>query len=66
MRDINILAKNQSVKECFAIKTMNRYEVLMELEEEDMQQQWTNLQTTVEEAREELPKTERRKKTVND
>ena len=47
---------------CFAIKTMNRYEVLMEMQGEDVHQQWAKLQTAVEEACEELPKTKRRKK----
>ena len=41
---------------------MNRYEVLMEMEGDDVQQQWTKLQTAVEEACEELPKKKRRKK----
>ena len=62
IREINILTENQSVKERFAIKTMNRYEVLMEMEEENVQQQWAKLQTAVEEACEELPKTKRKKK----
>ena len=41
---------------------MNRYEVLMEMEGDDVQQQWTKLQTAVEEACEELPKKKRREK----
>ena len=60
IKKINILTENQSLKECFAIKTMNRYEVLMEMEGEDVQQQWAKLQTAVEEACEELPKIKRR------
>ena len=62
IRDINILTENQSIREYFAIKTMNRYEVLMEMEGDDVQQQWTKLQTAVDEACEELPKKKRRKK----
>ena len=41
---------------------MNRYEVLMGMEEDNVQQQWAKLQTAVEEACEELPKTIRKKK----
>ena len=62
IRDINILTENQSIREYFAIKTMNRYEVLMEMEGDDVQQQWTKLQTAFEEACDELPKKKRRKK----
>ena len=39
IREINILTENQSIKECFAIKAMNRYEVLIEMEEANVQQQ---------------------------
>ena len=59
---MNILTENQSIRECFAIKTMNRYEVLMEVEGDDVRQQLTKLHTAAEEACEELPKKERRKK----
>ena len=59
IRDINILTENQSIREYSA---MNRYEVLMEMEGDDVQQQWTKLQTAVEEACEEPPKKKRRKK----
>ena len=62
IRVINILKENQSIKECSVIKTMNRYEVLMEMEGEDVQQLWTKLQTAVEEACDELHKMKRRKK----
>ena len=55
-RQIDMLKNNREIKNTFVLETTNRYEVLsMEDENEDAQQQWNNLQISIEKSTEEIP-----------
>lgn len=62
VKQIELLRKDNELQDRYRIEVNNRYDLLNEEEDSDAQQQWNNLQQSIEKGMEIVPKKERRNK----